>query len=316
MSKPAFCLCCLLALLPALLCAQCSLDGISISTSDFMSCDSPANITFSAQLDLNSSPTEYSYNWQFSDGASSALEEPTVVFVEPEVYSASLTVTDLVNGCSVSDTYQFELTSIQVIEETIRVCASESYQLPSGVYVIGAGVYNYQDVDEDGCPRITITTLQVVPDYDLEIEVLTCDPFVVIEGTEVNVGRKYISYNQTAEGCDSVRTYYVDSDDAEVVFDDPVVPNAFSPNGDGLNDTFRPILQLKPGSQLLDYQFEVFDRWGKQLYHTSYPQGAWEGVYKGEFCQMDHYTWQILMKVSECNKTRDIKLGGAVFLLR
>ncbi len=56
-------------------------------------------------------------------------------------------------------------------------------------------------------------------------------------------------------------------------------PNAFSPNGDGFNDTLRP----KDGYQsIVSFDAAVFNRWGNKLYSWSDVNGEWDGKYKGK----------------------------------
>jgi gliding motility-associated-like protein len=66
--------------------------------------------------------------------------------------------------------------------------------------------------------------------------------------------------------------------------------NAFTPNGDGKNDTWSPI-----GFGLMDIHWYIFDRWGLQIYEADSPADVWDGCmdYKGERrpCQADVYVW-------------------------
>jgi gliding motility-associated-like protein len=55
------------------------------------------------------------------------------------------------------------------------------------------------------------------------------------------------------------------------------IPNAFSPNGDGINDVFRVLTTA--GIDLK--QFEIFDRWGKSVWKTAKYNDAWDGTYTG-----------------------------------
>ena len=55
------------------------------------------------------------------------------------------------------------------------------------------------------------------------------------------------------------------------------VPNAFTPNNDGLNDILRPILA---GFKQLDY-FRVYNRFGQLIYQTQRPGDGWDGTFKG-----------------------------------
>lgn len=55
------------------------------------------------------------------------------------------------------------------------------------------------------------------------------------------------------------------------------IPNAYSPNGDGINDYF----QTYSTCPVLYYQLQIFDRWGEQVYQTLDESARWDGTYKG-----------------------------------
>lgn len=83
------------------------------------------------------------------------------------------------------------------------------------------------------------------------------------------------------------------------------IPNAFTPNGDGLNDIFRPAV-------LLGYEFskmQIYNRWGQLVYEGK----GWNGTYKGEKMPADAYPYLIELKAPS-GKTKVIK--GDVTLLR
>ncbi len=52
-------------------------------------------------------------------------------------------------------------------------------------------------------------------------------------------------------------------------------PNAFSPNGDGKNDVFRPILQDR--YQIEAYLIRIFNRWGQCVFVSGDPESGWDG---------------------------------------
>lgn len=58
---------------------------------------------------------------------------------------------------------------------------------------------------------------------------------------------------------------------------DASVPTAFTPNGDGLNDLFKPKLFCN----FSDYYFEVFNRWGKKIFESRDINHGWDGTYLG-----------------------------------
>ncbi|MBL7954933.1 MAG: gliding motility-associated C-terminal domain-containing protein, partial [Flavobacteriales bacterium] len=71
------------------------------------------------------------------------------------------------------------------------------------------------------------------------------------------------------------------------------VPNAFTPNGDGINDEFLPIFNVP---QVKDYEFLVFNRWGEQIFGTNLPGKPWDGRYGGVVSQVDVYVWKLICK--------------------
>lgn len=73
------------------------------------------------------------------------------------------------------------------------------------------------------------------------------------------------------------------------------VPNAFSPNGDGINDVWRPInLEDYPGSEL-----SIWNRWGNRIFHSFGPNKAdytWDGKFNGQLQPQEVYRWGIIFK--------------------
>jgi len=74
------------------------------------------------------------------------------------------------------------------------------------------------------------------------------------------------------------------------------IPSAFTPNGDGYNDTFFP-----KGYGILEFQMYIFDRWGEMIYETSDLSKGWDGkVQNGndKLCQQDVYVYKIDIKTN------------------
>jgi len=51
------------------------------------------------------------------------------------------------------------------------------------------------------------------------------------------------------------------------------IPNAFTPNNDNLNDSFKPIFKTK---NLIKYEFKIIDSWGNEVFTTTDPTKAWD----------------------------------------
>lgn len=88
-----------------------------------------------------------------------------------------------------------------------------------------------------------------------------------------NTDQQYEIILKFASGCVTVDTQLVKVVDKADIF----VPNAFTPNNDGLNDLLRPTLM---GIRKLNY-FRVFNRWGEEIYHTTTKLDGWDGTVNG-----------------------------------
>lgn len=92
------------------------------------------------------------------------------------------------------------------------------------------------------------------------------------------------------------------------------VPNAFTPNADGLNDVFQP-----KGFGIVKYQLQIFDRWGERVFETKSFDKAWDGRFRGkgleyeETCEEGTYTWLINV-TSVFGKAHELK--GHVTLIK
>lgn len=89
-----------------------------------------------------------------------------------------------------------------------------------------------------------------------------------------------------------------------------VVPNAFTPNGDGLNDFLKPM----PISDVTDLKFSIYDRWGKLVYATKTLGAKWDGTDHEIPCSMGVYYYYL-----EYNCPFEIKtftLKGDITLIR
>ncbi len=68
-----------------------------------------------------------------------------------------------------------------------------------------------------------------------------------------------------------------------------IIPNAFSPNGDGLNDVFK-VGNLRFAKLLV---FRIFNRYGQLVFESNDPSIGWDGLIKGKPCDMGTYYYLI-----------------------
>lgn len=88
----------------------------------------------------------------------------------------------------------------------------------------------------------------------------------------------------------------------------PYLPNAFSPNRDGLNDWFGIV-----GNDVENLKLIIYDRWGNQVFATTDPSIKWNGMYKADLCQVDAYYYYCEVK---CFNGDSRTFKGDVLLLR
>ncbi len=86
------------------------------------------------------------------------------------------------------------------------------------------------------------------------------------------------------------------------------VPNAFSPNDDGVNDHFKPLSNCVPES----FELKLFDRWGGLVFETGNFDQSWDGKLKGQPLPSGVFTWYI--KYSFTGQDIETKAGDLVIV--
>ena len=86
------------------------------------------------------------------------------------------------------------------------------------------------------------------------------------------------------------------------------IPTAFTPNGDGLNDEFKPI----PIGMLNIESFRVYNRWGQLLFSTSDIGRGWDGTFLGDPQSTDNYVWYV--EGLTYDKKRIIRKGNVLLI--
>ena len=116
---------------------------------------------------------------------------------------------------------------------------------------------------------------------------------------------EYLLEIMDANGCEA-------SDSVTIfVLEEPgfiVIPNAFTPNGDGRNDVFNVI-----GSNIDHIEMAVFNRWGEKIFESLDVNFGWDGTYKGKEQEQAVYIYYIIVGMTDgTTKT----LSGNVTLVR
>lgn len=92
------------------------------------------------------------------------------------------------------------------------------------------------------------------------------------------------------------------------------VPTAFSPDGDGLNETFRA---LGPIDGIVDLSFSLFNKWGQLVWTTNNFDDTWDGKMGSEPAPTGLYNWYMTLNVAgnQMNNGK-VKLSGTLMLFR
>lgn len=114
------------------------------------------------------------------------------------------------------------------------------------------------------------------------------------------------AYNACGSVKDTIEVSFINCDNC-IKF-----PSVFSPNNDGKNDKFGPILRCSRDFSF--YSFNIYDRWGVRVFTSDAPGAAWDGKYKGTGQNMDTYYYYFKCRYASDNKTREFR--GAITLVR
>lgn len=214
--------------------------------------------------------------WDFGDGNIATGNSPqNHCYALPGTYDVSLTITS-VNGCSAT------LTDPNLIHVFASPFASFTYS-PDYITIFDPSVsFTDNSIGADqwswnfGDPANSTSTLQ--------------DPNFAYGDT----GCYAVTLSVTnLDGCADDTTQDVCIVSEFVIY----VPNTFTPNGNGLNDVFLPLVN---GYEAGSYHLMIFDRWGNLIFESEDPLFGWNGkVQDGssdKICQIDTYVWVINVK--------------------
>ena len=104
------------------------------------------------------------------------------------------------------------------------------------------------------------------------------------------------------EGCTGSDSVYVKLIEDEILPPDPTfnifIPNAFSPDGDGVNDNFNISYNNNINSfPITHFVLHIFDRWGEGIFQTDDIAQGWDGMKNGNPCSGGVYIYKILFEM-------------------
>lgn len=229
---------------------------IALIEADPVSGCAPLEVDFT-----NNSINALSIEWNFGTGAISTENDPTYTYDTPGEYEVSL-VAYVPQICMVNDTDKITI---------------EVYGFPTPIFSMSPD------------PGSIYASTQFT---DLSIDAVSWE-WDFGDGTTSTLQNPEHLYAETGsyEVCLTVQNEFgceariCDSIDilAESLLN---IPNAFSPNNDGINDEYIPI-----NYGIENYHFSIFNRWGQLIFESTDPTEGWDGTYKGVDQELDVYVF-------------------------
>ena len=95
-------------------------------------------------------------------------------------------------------------------------------------------------------------------------------------------------YVETVNGCKDSITKIIPVKEVTPVY----IPNAFTPNGDGVNEGFRTVFDYSSAEK---FNLEIFNRWGEKIFQSDDPEEYWDGIYRFEKAKPDVYVVRVTL---------------------
>lgn len=248
---------------------------------------------------------------------------PSILVNHPGEYSVKVTSP---HGCELADTIHVAVVQNLTVTVDTSICYGEKYFAGGGLRTT-SGTYYDTIPYQAGCNKIVTTNLIVKPQVSVNIGEDTC----LVKETSMEL-HAYIAgaseytwqdgsrdsvflvnlpgdfwVNVLVDACNASDTIHIIKCPELIYF---YFPTAFTPNGDGLNDEFRPT-----GNEIVNYHMMIFNRWGQMVFETTNQEQGWNGIYKGEYCEPGVYSY-VVTHANTDNPSEVIKTTGSFTLIR
>ncbi|MCC7466906.1 MAG: gliding motility-associated C-terminal domain-containing protein [Saprospiraceae bacterium] len=170
---------------------------------------------------------------------------------------------------------------------------------------------DFQIADSTLCPgectQIIFLSNAAGVQYTMTIAGADPDPDVPGRICHTDGGQIIVTRTGSFNGCQNELTKTV-----EIGAKDDMFPNAFTPNGDGANDVFRPIYPC----EVVASRLRIYSRWGEKIFETNNPDQGWDGKYNNLDAPSDVYIWQVEYEAIRTGQQSTFTQSGDVTLLR
>lgn len=219
------------------------------------------------------------FEWQFGDGTTSSEVSPVNTYDSTGSYTVSLIASNACGNDTSSLTIGIGALGMIALQGPALICDGE--QASYSVTVHGVGM---DDVTWSTGDNTSSILLSLPVDQLLSVAVTGSDGCLYAAALNVQV-----------IGLAGEAAAYV--------------PNVFTPNGDGLNETLAPVLS-DPETLI---ELLIFNRWGQEIFTTTSVQQPWNGKVEGGPVPDGTYIYIVRWK-DRCTGTRKEKYGHVTLL--
>lgn len=221
-----------------------------------------------------------SVKWEFGDGQSSTAPNTSHTYDEQGEYPVLLIV-KTTDGCIDSTERSVKINAIPVVDlgddMSIQACSSVT---------LDAGNPGADYLWSTGSAKQTIELMEISSDTNV-----------------------WVTVNK--HGCISSDSILIE---VEPILYELYFPNAFSPNGDGINDLFLPVGIT---DDIAVYRLTIFDRWGQLIFDTNDPHEGWNGLSNRGQCETGTYAYKAVYTTGKrCSARKDFSELATLMLIK
>ncbi|PLK46428.1 PKD domain-containing protein [Emticicia sp. TH156] len=254
------------------------------------------------------SPMKNEVSWDFGDGTKGKGTQVSHTYTKPGRYTITMTVEVY------AETAISKVVNIPILGNSLRE-KCDVFTVTDEINIKPSPIINLAD-SAYACFREGATLLldpkaqnTVDPTYLWKPRNETTPTITVdVQSTYTT----FVTNNFTSQ---SGELYTCTTDDKIVVEDkcDPrlFIPEAFSPNGDGVNDVLET-----PNKYITDYDLKIYNRWGEIIFQSLDPLDKWDGSYKGQIMAPMLYAFVLSYKSEYFPKRPKITKSGGILLIR
>jgi len=284
---------------------------------------------------FNAGNSFLSYTWSTGSTASS------IVVKSAAVYTVDATS---IEGCHSRDTVIVKLFSnpVVMLDHHKTLCSGGSRLLDAGNFdsylwndgssgktllISKTGTYSVTVTDGNGCrgsDTTVITHIVQLPSGFLPADTSICSYGTLVIAAKPGFADYLWSNNATSpsitidkpgsyglqvtdtNNCVAKNFINISKKDCMLGF---YIPNAFTPNNDGKNDVFKPIIF----GNIIHYSFMVYNRWGQKVFESNDLLKGWNGTFHGGMPDADIFMWTCSYQLADGNEENK---KGTVTLMR